>query len=694
MEPLDLSALDVRLPPVRRPAGYRRQAALVAVGMVALPLVYIALLAALVWAEVWYARHGPALLDAISGWPFLFAYVAPLFVGAVVLVFLVKPLFAQAARRGEPVTLRRADEPTLFAFADTLATAVGAPAPQRIDVDVQANASASFRRGVLSMGSQDLVLTLGLPLADGLSVRQFAGVLAHEYGHFTQGAGMRLTYLVPAVSRWFERVVYERDRLDVWLDEALGSAHNLWWGIALRLAAAAVTAGRWVLKGLMLAGRRMSRSLLRQMEFDADGFEVRVAGADAFRATTERLAVLHLALDGALGDVDRLRREGRLPDDLPALAAATEAALPEGVRQQVLDGVHAARTGPLDTHPAPAERIAAAERIGGAGLALPDAPARALFADFDALSARATRALYDAAVGDQMSRIEVVPTATALAERADEDAAFQALDRLLGPARVLPDAPPEIPAEPPAAPAAALGRARERCLTLAASIAEVAPGWADALCARRGLVAADALLRGKAAFDPAVYGLEAASHAAIAAQKEALTAEIDRHEAAIDAFSDAVGGFVGLGLSLLPPADRAAADAWVAALRVLHDLHDEIGTLSDDLAAAWALVEAYQAKPGAEHLAHRAEDLLDAIHGRLGRVRRALHAVPYPSPQAGADVSLGTFVLTEVPSRQDGIGTLQAAAAVEAALPEIRARAWAALAAAAERAEALVEAGA
>lgn len=58
----------------------------------------------------------------------------------------------------------------------------------------------------------DLVLTIGMPLVLGLSLRQFAGVLAHEFGHFSQGAGMRLTFIIRTISVWFTRVVYERDQ--------------------------------------------------------------------------------------------------------------------------------------------------------------------------------------------------------------------------------------------------------------------------------------------------------------------------------------------------------------------------------------------------------------------------------------------------------------------------------------------------
>ena len=55
------------------------------------------------------------------------------------------------------------------------------------------------------------MLTVGLPLVEGLNVRQLGGVLAHEFGHFAQGSGMCLTYLIRSVNAWFGRVAYQRD---------------------------------------------------------------------------------------------------------------------------------------------------------------------------------------------------------------------------------------------------------------------------------------------------------------------------------------------------------------------------------------------------------------------------------------------------------------------------------------------------
>lgn len=115
--------------------------------------------------------------------------------------------------------LRRDDAQTMFAFVDAMCDAIGVPRPKRINLDLQVNASASLRRGWRRMFSRDLTLTIGMPLVAGLTTRQFAGVLAHELGHFTQTAGMRLYFLIGHIRFWFSRVACERDKWDVWLDQ-------------------------------------------------------------------------------------------------------------------------------------------------------------------------------------------------------------------------------------------------------------------------------------------------------------------------------------------------------------------------------------------------------------------------------------------------------------------------------------------
>jgi Zn-dependent protease with chaperone function len=236
----------------------------------------------------WHAVHDVAILEGRGGGRGrLLLYLAPLIIGIILILFMVKPLFARRMRKTHPLTLNRAEEPTLHDFVDRLCEIVRAPKPTRIDVDTAVNASASFGEGSLSFLRHDLVLTVGLPLVAGLNLRQLTGVLAHEFGHFAQGGAMRLTYLIRHINNWFARVVYERDSWDDWLANASHDGGH--WGITLVVALARffVWVTRWILWILMFMGHVVSSIMLRQMEYDADRYEARVAGSETFVLTAE-----------------------------------------------------------------------------------------------------------------------------------------------------------------------------------------------------------------------------------------------------------------------------------------------------------------------------------------------------------------------------------------------------------------------
>ncbi len=128
--------------------------------------------------------------------------------------FLVKPFFSRFRDEGRRRSLTRKGEPLLFELVDCICEATGAPVPQRIDVDYQVNASAKPERGVWSAASARMVLTIGVPLITSLSATQLTGILAHEFGHFSQRLGMTATLIINNVNLWFTRLVYQRDQFD------------------------------------------------------------------------------------------------------------------------------------------------------------------------------------------------------------------------------------------------------------------------------------------------------------------------------------------------------------------------------------------------------------------------------------------------------------------------------------------------
>jgi hypothetical protein len=295
----------------------------------------------------------------------------------------------------QPITLNPAHEPVFYAYVQQICGIVGAPVPREVRLDCAVNASAGFRRGFLSFFGHDLVLTVGMPLMAGLSMKELAGVIAHEFGHFRQGVAMRLSYVIRRVNGWFARVIYARDAWDETLEE-WSETDSLWVNIVVSCARLGVWISRLVLKALMTFGHAISSFLMRQMEYDADRCEVHVAGAGAFESTMIRLNELGVTVEQLYNEMNRTWKSSfRMPDNLPRLIGHHVEKLSDKRRQEIAATCFQDKTGWLDTHPSNAARVAAARRIGAAGLFSDDAPASELLENFKTLGKFVTLAHYE-----------------------------------------------------------------------------------------------------------------------------------------------------------------------------------------------------------------------------------------------------------------------------------------------------------
>jgi len=425
-----LAAIEEPIAPVSTPAQYKLALLLAAVIMVLLPIVYVGVACCFAFVVYYHAVHSLSIFSHVRGRGVVLAliiYVGPLIAGVTAVLFMFKPLFSRASRTDQPLSLSRDKEPILFDFVDKLCDTVHAPRPKRIDVDCQVNASASFRRGWLSMLlGNDLVLTIGLPLITGMTLKQFGGILAHEFGHFAQGGGMRLSYVIRTVSHWFTRVVYERDTWDVNL-ERWSKEYDLRIGIIFYLARGCVWLTRRILWVLMMIGHGVSGLLLRQMEFDADRHEVRFSGSDQIETTTRRLHELMVAHNMAFSDLSVAYQEGRLADDMIELVALNAGDLPDDVEELINKQISEGQTGWLDTHPCDRERIASGQKENADGVFQLNGPAKALFVGFKAISKAASINMYRISLEDKFHRDRLQPTEQIIAVRNAQKKASEAL---------------------------------------------------------------------------------------------------------------------------------------------------------------------------------------------------------------------------------------------------------------------------
>jgi len=378
---------------VELPASYKAGVVAMGVTMVLLPLIYVGLIALVGYGVLSHMASNTTWMQSLGAKFGLIAYATPIVAGITIVLFMIKPLFAKPAVKSRTVVLDPIKEPVLFHFVNKIATAVGAPRPKQIEVDCEVNASASFRKGLFSFMGDDLVLTIGLPLMAGFSTKQLAGVLAHEFGHFSQGVGMRFHYLAYKINSWLFYSVYARDSWDEKLDKFASEADN-WAGVILNIARGGVWLTRKLLHGFMMAGHAVSSYMLRQMEFDADRYEAQVAGSEQFKNTCLQLQRLGAAYHISHDYLAQAWEDKKLVNDFPSLVAHNASQLPAQLDKALLSQMEESKTQMYDSHPSDRERIENASRQQAKGICSLQRPSRDLFKRFDLICKEASQIYY------------------------------------------------------------------------------------------------------------------------------------------------------------------------------------------------------------------------------------------------------------------------------------------------------------
>lgn len=524
---------------IRRPKAsffYHCGLVLVAGTMIILPVIYLALVGASAFLVFYHATHNwKPIMDLDAGtttvmiivFKFLI-YFAPLCAGLVMVFFLFKPIFARRPKFAQPLALNPATEPLLYAFVEKIAATVGAPSPKRIDLDCQLNAAAALRRGWFSFFGNDLVLVLGLPLVANLNTQELTGVVAHEFGHFTQSAGMRLTYVIRSINMWFARVVYQRDRWDAALEELSANVRD--WRAAMIIWTVHLGVGlsRLFLRILMYTGHFIGGFMLRQMEYNADAYQIKLAGSETFESTQRKLAVLDAALQLTYRRLkENWKKYRTLPDNLPEVLRRESETLPPQLRQQIDDTVGLRKTGLFDSHPSPADRIRQARRANQPGIFHDKQPAALLFASFEHPARFVTLLHFTENLGIPVNQSMLTPVKTEPIVKAapmtapvgatDLESYFFGMLPLMLPVRL--ELPVSLDFEQGTSELQQLFAQLHQVSGEMASVKRQADEAAQKLIYAR---AAQCLMSGGLAVDPALFGkTEATPEAATAAEKEA-----------------------------------------------------------------------------------------------------------------------------------------------------------------------------
>ena len=698
--------------PVRLPLAYRFAIVLVAVAMLVLPVIYFGLVAYFALGPAWHAvrNRGWLASEQLPAMLSLLMYAAPLIIGPMLALFMIKPFFARRSWRQRPQRLKREAEPFLFEYVERVCAALEAPAPRSIRVTCEVNAAAAFRRGILSLFSNDLTLVVGLPLVSGLTLRQFTGVLAHELGHLAQGSAMRMTFLIARFNAWFGRAAYERDAWDEWMQYQ--SIHG---DLRLRplfyAARFFVWLNRWLMWSIMMLGHMISSYVSRQQEFDADHYSTRLVGGSTVGPTLRRTTELAVAFDLAITDLRQFWDEGRLADDLPTLIVANLEQVTPELRRELKRRERDAQTGVFDTHPADRDRAEAALRHNDAGIFSPAPgdealPASVLFADYDRLAKATTLQFYRENVDQHLQPAQLHPVAALIERRQAEIETGRALRRYfqtripaLRPLPIADDAA-DRPTDPERT-GRELEQARRAMLDELPAYEQTVERYQTAESRLQAASNAMALLQADVRIKAGDFGLTGASRRAAGERARQVRESIETLAAQLLPFEEQAGQRLSAALQLLQLTRIQKRIEWGADLqrevqlflpeaRFVSGLMAELPTfriLLHNLLALFAHVSGNQ-QNAALHDAILSR--VQAIRMRLRTLHDELGSQLYPFDHARADMTLREYALPRMPDEQDIAGLLQTAEQVCEKLVAVQMRLFARLAAAAEKVEAAV----
>ncbi|TWU37680.1 heat shock protein HtpX [Novipirellula aureliae] len=321
----------------------------------------------------------------------------------------IATLFSGTHKAPETRTLTREAQPTMYEFVDQICKRMGTPPPSRIDLNCGFNASASFDHGMLSFEKNNLVLTLGVPLIATQSAEQLASVIAHEFGHFCQGAGMRVHFVLANLNGWFvhsaSRKAYRDEMVaDVVSNSDIGSSvFGLLWAINYVIG----SIGRYMMRIFAYVGYASSGSLSRQMEFDADRYAVHLAGSKAFCESETSAQQFGVAYRVSVMNLQMLYQAGILVDNIPRLVQHIGKTMPATTIERIAKASEQERINAFDTHPPSRDRKRAAMELAKPGIVKVGRPARDLIDRWTDLCENITLDFYREVTGMKISKQNV-----------------------------------------------------------------------------------------------------------------------------------------------------------------------------------------------------------------------------------------------------------------------------------------------
>lgn len=217
-----------------------------------------------------------------------------------VLFFLVKFIFKKnIVDRSGLTEIAEKDQPELFALIREIVQEVQTDFPKKVYLSPDVNASVFYDSSFWSMFLPVRKnLQIGIGLVNAVTVSEFKGILAHEFGHFSQRS-MKVGSYVYNVNYVIHNLLFDNAAFDAML-EKWGDG-NGYLKVGTALAKLVVRGIQWVLgKAYNIVNLNYLR-LSREMEFHADEVAAHVAGSAPLASALQRFGLADFAYNFVSG---------------------------------------------------------------------------------------------------------------------------------------------------------------------------------------------------------------------------------------------------------------------------------------------------------------------------------------------------------------------------------------------------------
>lgn len=259
-------------------AGFRKMAGKAIMSIILFLIVYLILIAAAIGITLAFGYAALFVLSIGFGFITLFVAAGLASVGILILIFLIKFIFKKHKQdRSHLVEITREQEPELFAFIEDIAMQTGAQFPKHVYLSADVNASVFYDSSFWSMFLPvKKNLLIGIGLVNSASKDEFKGVLAHEFGHFSQSS-MKVGSYVYQVNQVIYNMLYENDSYS----DIVGTWANIHVLITIfvHLAVKIVSIIQSILQKMYEVVNISYMGLSREMEFHADEVAANVSGS-------------------------------------------------------------------------------------------------------------------------------------------------------------------------------------------------------------------------------------------------------------------------------------------------------------------------------------------------------------------------------------------------------------------------------